>query len=78
MAKRIKADNDTWQATLEASAAGGQRHLVFFCVSNGQRPWRVVRLDDGEIPSSESLDALSSDELRALFARSESMNVSPS
>ena len=76
MAKRIKADNDTWQATLDAS--GGERHLVFFCVSNGQRPWRVVRLDEDDIPPSESLDALSSHELRALFERSESMNVSPS
>lgn len=78
MAKRIKADNDSWQATLEASATGGQRHLVFFCVSNGQRPWRVVRLDDDEVPSPDALNELSSDELRALFARSESMNVSPS
>ncbi|MFW6039731.1 MAG: hypothetical protein ACOC9N_01495 [Gemmatimonadota bacterium] len=78
MAKRIKADNDSWQATLDASAAGARRHLVFFCVSNGQRPWRVVRLDDDEIPSSDALDRLSTDELRALFARSESMNVSPS
>lgn len=78
MAKRIKADNDSWQATLEASATGGQRHLVFFCVSNGQRPWRVVRLDKDEVASSDALNELSSDELRALFARSESMNVSPS
>lgn len=77
MAKRIKADNDSWQATLEP-ATGGQRHLVFFCVSNGQRPWRVVRIDDDEIPSSDALDELSSDQLRTLFARSESMNVSPS
>jgi hypothetical protein len=78
MAKRIKADNDTWQATLEASPAGPERHLVFFCVSNDQRPWRVVRLNEDEIPPSEGLDALSTDELRALFGRSESMNVSPS
>lgn len=78
MAKRIKADNDSWQATLEPAAADGQRHLVFFCVSNGQRPWRVVRVDEDEIPTSGKLDELSSDELRALFARSESMNVSPS
>lgn len=78
MAKRIKADNDSWQATLESSETDGQRHLVFFCVSNGQRPWRVVRLDRDEIPSPDALDELSADELRALFARSESMNVSPS
>jgi len=78
MAERIKADNDTWQATLEASRTGSGRHLVFFCVSNAQRPWRVVRLDADELASPEQLEALSNDELRSLFERSESMNVSPS
>lgn len=78
MAKRIKADNDTWQATLDASSSRYGRTVVFFCVSNGQRPWRVARVDEGEIPTAEDLDALSADELRALFGRSESMNVSPS
>lgn len=78
MAERIKANNDTWQATLEASPTGSARHLVFFCVSNGQRPWRVVRLDADELASPEQLEALSNDELRSLFERSESMNVSPS
>ena len=77
MAMRIKADNDTWQATLDASSSYGPT-VVFFCVSNGQRPWRVVRVDEDEIPTSGDLDALSADELRALFERSESMNVSPS
>ncbi|MGD8497040.1 MAG: hypothetical protein PVF05_12770 [Gemmatimonadales bacterium] len=78
MAKRIKADNDTWTATLDASAPGPGRTVVFFCTSNGQRPWRVVRVDEDELPTADRLDALSSDELRALFERSESMNVSPS
>lgn len=78
MAKRIKADNDSWQATLDTSSSGYGRTVVFFCVSNGQRPWRVVRVDEDEIPTPEDLAALSSDELRVLFERSESMNVSPS
>lgn len=82
MAKRIKADNDTWQAALDTSPGYG-RTLVFFCVSNDQRPWRVVRLDEDElggpdeVGGPDDLEALSSDDLRALFERSESMNVSP-
>ena len=78
MAKQIKADNDTWRATLDASSSRYGRTLVFFCASNGQRPWRVVRLDDDEVTSEAALDALSASELRALFDRSESMNASPS
>lgn len=78
MAKRIKADHDTWTATLDTSTSGPGRAVVFFCASNGQRPWRVVRLDQDEVPATDDLDALSADELRALFDRSESMNVSPS
>jgi len=77
MAKRIKADHDTWTATLDASASRPGRTIVFFCASNGQRPWRVVRVDEDELPADD-LDALSASELRALFDRSESMNVSPS
>ncbi len=75
MAKRIKADNDRWRATLDTS--GGARMVVFFCASNGQRPYRVVRVDADEVSSQEHLDGMSTDELRRLFDRSESMNVSP-
>ena len=78
MAKRIKADNDTWEATLEAADSGETRTLVFFCTSNGQRPYRVVRLDADEPGADGDLEGLSSDALRELFERSESMNVSPS
>ena len=78
MADRIKADHDTWRATLEASADGDGRTVVFFCTSNGQRPYRVVRPEDDEMSAAADLSSLSSEELRELFGRSESMNVSPS
>lgn len=78
MPKRIKADNDTWQATLDSSSMRYGRNVVFLCVSNGQRPWRVVRVDEDEIATPEDLEALSAKDLRVLFDRSESMNVSPS
>lgn len=76
MAKRIKADNDSWRGALDTS--GGARMVVFFCASNGQRPYRVVRVDADEVPSQEHLDDMSREDLLRLFARSESMNVSPS
>jgi hypothetical protein len=78
MAKRIKADHDTWTATLDASTSGPGRMVVFFCTSNGQRPWRVVQVDGDQVRNADDLDGLSIAELRALFDRSESMNVSPS
>jgi hypothetical protein len=52
--------------------------VVFFCTSNGQRPWRVVQVDGDQVRNADDLDGLSIAELRALFDRSESMNVSPS
>ncbi|MFW6079832.1 MAG: hypothetical protein ACODAE_09430 [Gemmatimonadota bacterium] len=76
MAKRIRADNDGWRPVLDTS--GGARTVVFFCATNGQRPYRVVRVDADEVRSQEDLDAMSRSELRRLFDRSESMNVSPS
>ncbi len=75
MPSRIKADGDTWRPVLDESA--GRRSLVFFCASNGQRPYRVVAVDD-DLRTDDDLAGLSPDELRALFDRSESMNTSPS
>lgn len=75
MPTRIKADGDTWCPVLEESA--GRRSLVFFCASNGQRPYRVVAATD-DLKTDDDIAGLSTDELRALFDRSESMNTSPS
>ena len=72
MADRLKADGDTWRPVLNES--GGERNLVFFCDSNGQRPYRVVVIE--ESLTEDGLAALSDDALRALFDRSGSMGVS--
>lgn len=72
---RIKADGDTWYPVLDESA--GRRSLVFFCSSNGQRPYRVVAAND-DLKTDDDVAGLSTDELVALFDRSESMNTSPS
>lgn len=75
MLTRIKADGDTWRPVLNES--GGIRTLVFFCASNGQRPYRVVMAGD-DLQTDADIAGLSPDQLRALFDSSESMNTSPS
>ena len=71
MANRLKADGDTWRPVLNES--GESRNVVFFCDSNGQRPYRVVVID--ESLTEDDLAALSDDALRALFDRSGSMGT---
>lgn len=77
MVKQIKAAGDSWRAKLDAATPDG-RTVVFFCTSNGQRPYRVVMADSDEVPEGCTAEDLSADLLRTLFERSESMNVSPS
>lgn len=72
MASRIKADGDVWRPVLNESA--GCCNLVFFCDSNGQRPYRVVVIEGGM--TDDDLATLSDDSLRALFERSGSMGAS--
>lgn len=74
MANRIKADGDVWRPVLEES--GGRCSLVFFCDSNGQRPYRVVVVEEGL--TEDELAALADDALRELFERSGSMGASQS
>jgi hypothetical protein len=77
MAKQIKAAGDSWRARLDTLTPEG-RTVVFFCTSNGQRPYRVVIAEPDEVPDGAAAEDLSADLLRTLFERSESMNVSPS
>ena len=73
MSNRIKADGDTWRPVLDESDR--RRMLVFFCETNGQRPYRVVAAGD-EVRTEDDVSALSESALRELFDRSGSMNVS--
>lgn len=75
MAAHIKADNDTWSAQLGGSDREGFRTVVFFCASNGQRPYRVVEVPDGRFVSQDELDGLSEGELRDLFSETVSMGA---
>lgn len=75
MATEIKADNDTWSARLGGSDREGFRSVVFFCASNGQRPYRVVEVPVDRFASQEDLDLLSDGDLRDLFADTVSMGT---
>jgi hypothetical protein len=71
----LKADNDTWTAELGGPAREGFRTVVFFCSSNGQRPYRVAEVPAGSFASQDDLDRLSEDELRELFGQTGSMGA---
>lgn len=75
MAARIKSDNDTWSAQLGGSDREGFRTVVFFCASNGQRPYRVVEVAADRFASQDDLDQLSEGDLRDLFAETTSMGA---
>lgn len=71
----IKADNDTWTPRLGGPSRDGFRTVVFFCSSNGQRPYRVTEVPEGRFASQDDLDRLPADETRALFDQTGSMGI---
>ena len=71
----IKADNDTWTPRLGIPSREGYRTVVFFCSSNGQRPYRVTEVPDDRFASQDDLDRLPEDETRALFDQTGSMGI---
>ncbi len=75
MARTIQVDGDDWRGQVgERHPRPGHRTVVFFCASNGQRPWRVVEVPEERIHGQEDLDRLSRDELLELFGRTRSMD----
>jgi hypothetical protein len=78
MAKMIKAKGDTWRGKVsERPHRCGYQTVVFFCASNGQRPYRVVEVPTDQLASQSDLDALSEGELLDLFRESHSMGFPP-
>jgi hypothetical protein len=56
MARSFELDGDRWELSMEAATAPRDRPaIVFHCVSNPQRPYRVIELAGGE-PASEVAD----------------------
>lgn len=75
MGRSIKADGDTWTVRVgERPPSPDVRHLLFFCRTTDQRPYRVVEVSADRVADGEALDRLSDDELRELFAASRSMD----
>jgi len=75
MTTTIRIDNDTWRARLGAGERPGYRSVIFFCSSNGQRPWRVVEVPEDRFGSQEQLERVSEVDLRELYAGTVSMGA---
>jgi hypothetical protein len=72
----FRADGATWHITADEVHPGrAVRTIVFHCLSDRQRPYRVVEVPEPMI-RGRSLDELGGDELDALFDRSHTMDFS--
>lgn len=76
MRDQFHADGDRWRVTNdEVRGRRAVRTIVFHCVSNPQRPYRVIEVPEPTLQGRE-LDSLSDDEMGELFRRSHTMDFS--
>ena len=74
MTTSIKADGDTWTVRMsEEAPQDGYAAVVFFCTTNGQRPYRVALVEQARARTDAELEAISADEVQSLFESSRSM-----
>ena len=72
----FQADGDTWRVSSDAHDSQRAVHtLVFHCVSNSQRPYRVIEVPD-PILEGRDVDTMGEAELTVLFGRSQTMDYS--
>jgi hypothetical protein len=77
MGKMFKADGDEWLARLDRhDPHPGVRALVFHCISNTSRGWRVIEVPADRFPNDDGLEELTGDELDTLFAGSQPLDYS--
>jgi hypothetical protein len=70
----IRADGDEWRVTRdEHDRRRAVDTIVFHCVTNTQRPYRVLELPDAAL-AGRGLDTLSDQELLDLFHRTHVMD----
>ncbi|HEX6309548.1 MAG TPA: hypothetical protein VFZ69_15225 [Longimicrobiales bacterium] len=70
------ADGDTWRVSSDTHDARRAVHtVVFHCVSNSQRPYRVVEFPDAALEGRD-IEAMGESELTELFGRSHTMDYS--
>lgn len=76
MRERFHADGETWRVTADEHDGRRAVHtIVFHCVSNSSRPYRVVEVPE-PVLNGRSVEALSEDDLAGLFGRSHTMDYS--
>jgi hypothetical protein len=75
MRELLHVDGDTWRVTSDEGAARAVRTIVFHCVSNATRPYRVVEIPE-PLLRGRGADALSESDLAELFGRSHTMDYS--
>jgi hypothetical protein len=76
MREGFHADGDTWRVTSEGhDPRRAVRTVVFHCLSDTMRPYRVVEVP-AEMMTDREVDSASTDELTALFSRSHTMDYS--
>lgn len=72
----FRADGDQWRVTADQlDRRRAVRTIVFHCVSNTQRPYRVIEVPD-EVFGDRDVGSLSKEELGDLFARTHVMDYS--
>jgi hypothetical protein len=76
MKQRFRMEGDTWEIGVEQHALQPELDaLVFHCMSDPQRPYRVIPLPADLHGEGRELDReLSADRLRELFARSQPLD----
>lgn len=71
--RQLEADGDVWEATVERDGdQDGTSAIVFHCVSNGQRPYRVAGISTMDVREIESW---SERDMLELFATSQTMDL---
>lgn len=76
MKQEFRADGDSWRVTAnELDARRAVQTIVFHCVSNSNRPYRVIEVPE-PVLKGRSVERLSEDELGELFGRSQTMDYS--
>ncbi|HEX2168643.1 MAG TPA: hypothetical protein VHG09_15510 [Longimicrobiales bacterium] len=76
MRELFHADGDTWRVSSDAHDSDREVHtVVFHCVSNSQRPYRVVEIPD-PVLQDRDVESLKEAELTELFGRSQTMDFS--
>ena len=70
------ADGETWRVSSDMHDPQRAVHtVVFHCISNSQRPYRVVEIPDPML-EGQDVDQLGERELTELFGRSHTMDYS--